>query len=160
MTDHHFDLPAKHTVLRSFAGHLDASPDDVYPLLVARLIPGDEAGGHMLTDPDARLVIVEGDWWYRAEYRVRPEQTAQGADTGAGADAGADADAGEGVGAASEPAATEDRGGSVVEFEIINVAQKAHWAGAITARSVVQNAPAAFGRLLTELDEQLSASDS
>lgn len=137
MTDHHFDLPAKHTVLRSFAGHLDASPDDVYAFLVARLIPGDEAGGHMLTDPDARLVIVEGDWWYRAEYRVRPEREPE-----------------------SESESSHSRSGSVVEFEIINVAQTAHWAGALTARSVVRNAPAAFGRLLTELDEQLNSTSS
>ena len=137
MNDPHFDLPAKHTVLRSFAGHLDASPDDVYALLVRRLTPGDETGGHMLTDPDARFIVVEGDWWYRAEYRVRPE-TEQGA----------------------EAAPDDDSVSSVVEFEIINVAQTAHWAGALTARSVLRSAPSAFGRLLTELSDELGAAES
>ena len=43
----------------------------------------------------------------------------------------------------------------VLEHEIVNVAQIAHWAGAITGRSVVAGAPAAFGRLLTEIDAEL-----
>jgi hypothetical protein len=122
MTDAPLDQPARHTVLRSFAGHLEAGPDAVYARLVAWLAPGDETGGHFLADPARRLVVVQGDWWYRGEYRVLPEGT-----------------------------------GSRVEHEIINVAQFAHWAGAWTAGSVVRAAPAAFQRLLTELETELGA---
>lgn len=114
------DPPPKHTVLRSFAGHLDSSPDDVYALLAKHLRPGDETGEHFLADPIGRLVVVEGDWWYRGEYRVLPED-----------------------------------GGSRIEHEVINVAQVAHWAGAITGRSVVAGAGSAFQRLLSDLDAEL-----
>ncbi|MCU1442505.1 MAG: hypothetical protein JWQ59_655 [Cryobacterium sp.] len=116
MKDAELDLPAKRTVLRSFAGHLDAPPDAVYPLLARELAPGDETGGHFLADPGRRLVVVQGDWWYRGEYRVLPED-----------------------------------GGSRIEHEIYNVAQVAHWAGALTGRSVVRRAAAAFQRVLSDI---------
>jgi hypothetical protein len=121
MTDAPLDLPAKHTVLRSFAGHLDADPDAVFAVLARLLVPGDEAGGHFLADPGWRLVVVQGDWWYRGEYRVLPE----------------------------------DGGGSRIEYEIINVAQKAHWAGALTGRGVMNAAPAAFRRLLDDVADAI-----
>jgi len=123
MTNAPLDLPAKHTVLRSFAGHLEAEPDAVFELLLEKLAAGDENGGHFLADPAERFIVVQGDWWYRGEYRVLPE---------------------------------EDGNGTRVEHEILNVAQIAHWAGALTGRSVVAGAPAAFGRLLTEIDAELS----
>ncbi|GAA3892954.1 hypothetical protein GCM10022381_38300 [Leifsonia kafniensis] len=122
MTHAPLDLPAKHTVLRSFAGHLEAQPDDVFAVLLEKLAAGDENGEHFLADPAERFIVVQGDWWYRGEYRVLPE---------------------------------EDGGGTRLEHEILNVAQIAHWAGAITGRSVVAAAPAAFGRLLTEIDAEL-----
>jgi hypothetical protein len=125
MTDAPLDLPAKHTVLRSFAGHLDADPDAVFPVLASLLVPGDEAGGHFLADPDRRLIVVQGDWWYRGEYRVLPDEAA------------------------------EDAAGSRIEYEIINVAQRAHWAGALTGRGVVNAAPAAFRRLLDDVADAL-----
>ena len=122
MTNAPLDLPAKHTVLRSFAGHLEAQPTAVYAVLVEKLAAGDESGGHFLADPAERFIVVQGDWWYRGEYRVLAE---------------------------------EDGEGTRLEHEILNVAQIAHWAGAITGRSVVAGAPAAFGRLLTEIDAEL-----
>lgn len=73
MTDAPLDPPAKHTVLRSFAGHLDAPADRVYALLAGELAPGDETGEHVVADPARRLVVVLGDWWYRGEYRVVAE---------------------------------------------------------------------------------------
>ena len=149
MNEPQFDLPAKHTVLRSFAGHLEASPDDVYAVLVSWLRSGDDASGHLLTDADARFVVIEDGWWYRAEYRVRPEVEQlpdQGPDHVADQGAGTEPDSDVAI-------------GSVVEFEIINVAQTAHWAAGFAARSVVRNAPAAFGRLLTELSEELEAEE-
>ena len=156
MNEPHSDLPAKHTVLRSFAGHLEAAPDDVYAVLVSWLRSGDDASGHLLTDANARFVVIEDGWWYRAEYRVRPE-VEQASDQGAGVESGSDGadDANDANDADSSDATI----GSVVEFEIINVAQTAHWAAAFAARSVVRNAPAAFGRLLTELSEELEAEE-
>jgi hypothetical protein len=114
------DPPPKHTVLRSFAGHLEAAPEAVYTLLAKQLAPGDETGEHFLADPASRLVVVEGDWWYRGEYRVLPED-----------------------------------GGSRIEHEILNIAPVAHWAGALTGRSVVARAGSAFRRLLSDLDTEL-----
>jgi len=50
------DRPAKHTVLREFVREVGAAPDAVLSAL-----PGARYGD---------LVVVQGDWWYRAEYRV------------------------------------------------------------------------------------------
>lgn len=122
MTDAGLDLPAKHTVLSSLVGHLEAAPDAVYARLADWLAPGDEAGGHFLADPNRRVVVVQGDWWYRGEYRVLPEG-----------------------------------GGTRIEYEIINVAQFAPWAVFLTARSVVEAAPAAFQRLIIELEAEREA---
>jgi hypothetical protein len=119
MTDAPLRLPRKHTVLRSFAGHLEAPPEEAFALLAKQLGSGDETGEHFLQDPATRLVVVEGDWWYRGEYRVLPED-----------------------------------GGSRVEHEVLNVAQVAHWAGAITGRKVVAGAGAAFQRLLSDVDAE------
>ncbi|TFB48743.1 hypothetical protein [Cryobacterium tagatosivorans] len=75
MTDVPLDAPARHTVLRSFAGHLEADPDAAFARLAGSLAAGDEAAGHVRADPERRLVVVEGDWWYRGEYRVLPEES-------------------------------------------------------------------------------------
>ncbi|GAB3123480.1 hypothetical protein [Glaciibacter psychrotolerans] len=120
MTVNPLDLPAKHTVLLSFAGHLEGAPDDVYAALAKRLASGDERGDHFLADPAERFIVVQGDWWYRGEYRVLPEGDA-----------------------------------SRIEYEIVNVAQIAHWAGALAGGSVVRAAPGAFQRLLTDVEATL-----
>ncbi|WP_382306466.1 hypothetical protein [Herbiconiux sp. UC225_62] len=115
--------PDKHTVVRSFAGHLDAAPDAVFLGLVRRfghLNGGDE--GRSLVDEASQTVIVQGDWWYRGEYRVRAEGR-----------------------------------GTLLEFEIVNVAPTAHWAGPIAGRTVIRSAPAEFQALLTDLDAEASA---
>lgn len=53
------DRPARHTVLRQFAASIAAPPEAVLAAL-----PG--------TRYDS-LVVEQGEWWYRAEYRVAPE---------------------------------------------------------------------------------------
>ena len=52
------DRPAKHTVLREFSGTVAAAPEKVLAAL-----PGTRYGS---------LVVEQGEWWYRAEYRVTP----------------------------------------------------------------------------------------
>jgi hypothetical protein len=48
-----------------------------------------------------------------------------------------------------------DDTGSRVEETIVNVAQRAHWAGPVVGRRVLAAAPAAFERLVTRLRQQL-----
>ncbi|TAJ46816.1 MAG: hypothetical protein EPO52_14865 [Herbiconiux sp.] len=113
--------PSRHTVLRSFAGHLEKPPAEVFPALLDRLAALDGVDAdHLVADPAERFAVVQGDWWYRGEYRVRA------------ADAGADA-------------------GSVVEYEIVNVAPTWHWAGPVAGRGVIRSAPADFQAVLSEL---------
>ena len=61
-------------MVHSFAGHLKARPKAVFDALDARLRPGE--GGHSLylADPNAFLIVAQGGWWYRGEYRVVPDE--------------------------------------------------------------------------------------
>jgi len=56
MADAPKERPAKHTVLREFEGTVAAPPETVLAAL-----PGTRYGS---------MVIEQGEWWYRAEYRV------------------------------------------------------------------------------------------
>lgn len=110
-------------MVRSFAGHLEAAPDAVFRRLVERfghLQGGDQ--GQSLVDEASRTVIVQGNWWYRGEYRARPEGT-----------------------------------GTVLEFEIVNVAPTWHWAAPFAGRTEIREAPTAFQALLTELESEPNA---
>jgi hypothetical protein len=111
--------PQQHTVLLAFQGHVKARPASVFDALVERLRPAG-AHGYFTADPVSSLIIVQGDWWYRAELRVVPDDT-----------------------------------GSQVEETIVNVAQRAHWAGRIAGRRVLGGAPAAFEQLMLGLRQQL-----
>ena len=117
MTDAFPALPERHTVLRSFAGHLDAGPDAVFNRLVIAMAAGAAGGGNVYTDRDRRMVVLRRGWWYRGEYQVLPE----------------------------------DETGSLVQYEIVNVAQVAPWAGSWAAASVLRASPRAFQTLLTGL---------
>lgn len=119
MTDAPLTPPERHTILRSFAGHLDLAPEVVYPRLVRALQPPLGDGGRFLADRPRRFVVVQSGWWYRGEYRV-----------------------------------IEEAAGSLVQYEIINVARAPHWAGAVAARSMLQHAPRTFQALLTGLMPQ------
>jgi hypothetical protein len=115
--------------VRSFAGHLESAPDAVFRGLVERfggLQGGDE--GQSLVDEASRTVIVQGNWWYRGEYRARPES-----------------------------GSATDGTGTLLEYEIVNVAPTAHWAGPIAGRAVIRSAPADFQALLTELESEPTA---
>lgn len=106
-------------MLLAFQGHVKARPAAVFHALEERLRPAG-AVGYFTADPVASLIIVQGDWWYRAELRVVPDDT-----------------------------------GSRVEETIVNVAQRAHWAGPIAGRRTLSAAPSAFERLVSGLRHQL-----
>lgn len=53
------DRPARHTVLREFTRDVSCPPE-----AVLRALAG--------TRYDS-LVVEQGDWWYRGEYRVEPQ---------------------------------------------------------------------------------------
>lgn len=65
--------PEKHTVLSSFAANIKARPDAVFAAAAARLREGTGTVGDYLADPDELLIVVQGGWWYRAEYRIVPD---------------------------------------------------------------------------------------
>ena len=64
------ERPARGTVLRTYAGTVPASPDSVFEDVLARVRPTSPEGGSLSTDPVRRLIVVQGGWWYRGEYRV------------------------------------------------------------------------------------------
>ncbi|MFB2556194.1 hypothetical protein [Herbiconiux liangxiaofengii] len=125
------ERPARHTVLRSFAGHLDATPDAVFRALRAELAPAAP-----LVDEPARTLVVQGEWWYRAEYRVRTAAEHAGA-----------------AGPAGGHAATD----TLIEHEIVNVAARWHRAAPIAGRAELREAPYAFQRLLTAVQTHLDS---
>jgi hypothetical protein len=61
-------------VLHTFAAHIRARPQAVFEALDARLYPGDGASSAYLADASAFLIVTQGGWWYRAEYRVVPDE--------------------------------------------------------------------------------------
>lgn len=124
--------PERHTVLRSFAGHLEAAPDAVFAALVQRM----QGAPGVAVDAAAREIVQQGAWWYRGEYRVTAEPS-DGGEAGEETEAGAAASA------------------SRVEYEIVNVAQSAHWVGPIVGRRVLAEAPYGFHALLTEIAAEL-----
>lgn len=124
--------PERHTVLRSFAGHLDAAPDAVFSALRQRM----SAAPGVAVDAAGREIVQQGGWWYRGEYRVMAEP--------ADADAGADA------------AAAAAASGTRLEYEIVNVAASWHWAGPIAGRRVLADAPYGFHALLSEIEAELA----
>ena len=64
------ERPARGTVLREFAGIVPGPPDRVFGLVLDRVRPVSPEGGTLSTDPARGLIVVQGGWWYRAEYRI------------------------------------------------------------------------------------------
>lgn len=75
MTDAPRQRPAHSVVLHEIRGHVRARPRPVFEAIAERFNPGDSAQSYFTADPAAWLVIVQGGWWYRAEYRVIPDDT-------------------------------------------------------------------------------------
>ena len=61
--------PFRCTPLRAYAGEIHAAPSLVFDALERRIRTraGDAGIG---ADPLGRFLVVQGGWWYRAEYRV------------------------------------------------------------------------------------------
>jgi hypothetical protein len=60
-------------VLLSLFGHVRARPRTIFDALDARFDPGEASTSLYTADPSAFLVIAQGGWWYRGEYRVVPD---------------------------------------------------------------------------------------
>lgn len=65
--------PAKHRVLHTFAAHIAAAPAAVFDALDARL--RSRAGVSYYADSQSLVIVAQGAWWYRAEYRVESDGT-------------------------------------------------------------------------------------
>lgn len=60
--------PSPSTVLREHQAVVGAEVGAVFRALVEAVDPGPESG--FAIDEPAGLVVVQGGWWYRAEYRI------------------------------------------------------------------------------------------
>lgn len=66
--------PASFVVLHTLRGHVRARPTAVFEALDARFRPGESSDTLYLSDPSAFLIVAQGGWWYRGEYRVVPDE--------------------------------------------------------------------------------------
>ena len=66
--------PVSFVVLHTLRGHVRARPAAVFAALDARFRPSDESGSLYFADPSAFFIVSQGGWWYRAEYRVVPDE--------------------------------------------------------------------------------------
>ncbi|WP_425825447.1 hypothetical protein [Streptomyces fractus] len=65
------ERPERHTVLLELKAEVAASPPDVFDHLVRRIAP-DDGHTHFAVYRDQLLAVMQGDWWYRGEFRVAP----------------------------------------------------------------------------------------
>ncbi len=66
--------PASFVVLHTLRGHVRARPAAVFAAIDTRFRPSNESGSLYFADPSAFLIVSQGGWWYRAEYRVVPDE--------------------------------------------------------------------------------------
>ncbi|MES2093892.1 MAG: hypothetical protein V4531_08795 [Actinomycetota bacterium] len=66
--------PSRFAVLHTFRGHVRARPAAVFAALDARFRPSGASDSLYLADPAAFLLVAQGGWWYRGEYRVVPDE--------------------------------------------------------------------------------------
>ncbi|HRN29411.1 MAG TPA: hypothetical protein PK890_06905, partial [Terrimesophilobacter sp.] len=67
------ERPEGAVVLARFSAHVAARPRPVFETIERILNPGDDAHSDFLADPGRSLIVAQGGWWYRAEYRVVPD---------------------------------------------------------------------------------------
>ncbi|HAM28211.1 MAG TPA: hypothetical protein DCP11_16370 [Microbacteriaceae bacterium] len=66
--------PANAELLVSLAGHVKARPKAVFEALDGRLRPADGSQSLYMADSAAFLIVAQGGWWYRGEYRIVPDE--------------------------------------------------------------------------------------
>jgi hypothetical protein len=66
--------PEGSVVLHSFASHIAARPKPIFEALDRRFRPKEGSESLYTADPAAFLIIAQGGWWYRGEYRVVPDE--------------------------------------------------------------------------------------
>ena len=66
--------PGSFVVLHTLRGHVRARPAAVFTALDARFRPSNSSRSLYLADPSAFLIVCQGAWWYRGEYRVVPDE--------------------------------------------------------------------------------------
>jgi len=114
------DRPAVATVLRSFADFVSADEDVVFDALAKRLATDVSGAPQSLVDPRGRIIVVQGNWWYRGEWRV-----------------------------------TRDPAGSDIEYNIVNAAQRVRWAGRLSGRRALKDAPRVFSELIESIRSEV-----
>ena len=67
--------PEHAVVLHDVHSHIRARPRAVFDAIATRFDPGEDGQSLFTADSAAWLVIVQGGWWYRAEYRIVPDHT-------------------------------------------------------------------------------------
>lgn len=72
MTDNvPLDRPVRSTPLRAYAGEIHAEPLAVFAAL-SDLVRREHGDVVIAVEPSQLFLVVQGGWWYRAEYRVMP----------------------------------------------------------------------------------------
>lgn len=74
MTEAPRERPERSVVLLKLDGHVCARPKPVFDAITRILDPGGDAHSDFLADHRRSLVVAQGGWWYRAEYRVVPDE--------------------------------------------------------------------------------------
>lgn len=66
--------PANFVVLDTLRGHVRSRPAAVFAALDARFRPRNDSGNLYFADASAFFIVAQGGWWFRAEYRVVPDE--------------------------------------------------------------------------------------
>jgi hypothetical protein len=114
------ERPRVATVLGEYSAFISDDADAVFDSLARRVKSASPPASSILIDKPARLIVLQGEWWYRGEWRV-----------------------------------TVEAAGSDVDYTIVNVAQRAHWAGRLTARGVLKQTPSEFLALASAVRDEL-----
>lgn len=67
------ERPEGSIVLLRLGAHIEARPKPVLEAIERILDPGEGAHSDFLADHKRSLIVAQGGWWYRAEYRVVPD---------------------------------------------------------------------------------------
>lgn len=68
------ERPERFELLFTGRGHLAAKPKAVFDALDSRLRPPVNGSSYYTADRSAFFIVAQGGWWYRAEYRIVPDE--------------------------------------------------------------------------------------